>query len=374
MGETKIVGWAVAACGVALACVMAVSVDAAQDRRRTLGFVLTDFGPALDPGGADDCPNGPAQTPQQMYLATAGLTAQEKQRLLRPENGRELLQLATKGPNGVDLCRAPETVTHLPLNIIEGKTAVGLDLDGAPDGGVSQGTCAHDQFVSPDGKHGIDNQFYRAIGCVRFYGQGDYARLVNSFMAGGEFTIVMELRGVDDLHNDRDVEVGIYNSSDPAFTDSNGHILPDSSLRVVVDAKYHNELRGRIVDGVLTTEPADIRLGFSQAAKPSEYYFRAARFRLELRKDGTIGGLMGAYRDVENIQAVFATHGAGAAAVTSLDCPGLHAALVRVADGYRDSRTGRCTAVSVAHHVEGIPAFVVHPSLPAAGPSARAGN
>lgn len=336
---------------------------------RTLGFVLTNFAPAHDPG-PNDCPMGPAQTPQQMYLATAKLDPAERQRLLRPENGRELIQRAIKGPNGEDLCRVPEAVLHPPLNIVEGEVANGLDLDGAIDGQAAPGTCAHRPFTSPAGEAGIDNQQYRAIGCIGFYRQGDYARLINSFMAGGEFTFVLELRGVDDLRNDDDVEVGLYNSRDPVFTDAAGKILPHASMRVAPDSKYRNEMRGRIVDGVLTTEPADIHLFFSQAAAPAEYEFKAARFRLTVAPDGTLRGLMGAYRSLDNIKKGGGT--AGGAAVIGMDCPAYHAALRQLADGYPDPATGLCTALSVAHHVAAVPAFIVHET--ARSQSAEAGR
>lgn len=345
------------AAGVAGAIALLPVLAKAAGPGETLGFVLTDFAPAHDPWPGD-CPKGAAQTPQQMYLATAGLPDAEKRRLLLPENGRELIGRAIRGPNGEDLCRSPDAVKHPPIHMVESKVAVGLDLDGASKGKATAGSCAHEAFTSPSGEPGIDNQQYRAIGCIGFYRQGDYARLINSFMAGGEFTIVMEVRGVDDRRNDDAVEVAFYNSSDPVFTDASGKMLPHASLRVSDHPEHHTILRGRITDGVLTTDPADLSLNFSQAAAAAVYEFKGARLRLELGADGTAKGLLGAYRTLANIQAGGSS--AGGASVIGMDCPGYHAALRLLADGYPDPETGRCTAISVAHHVAAIPAFVVH--------------
>lgn len=352
------------AVGIAGTITMLPALATASGSGETLGFVLTDFAPAHNPGPGD-CPKGAAQTPQQMYLATTKLPEAEKRRLLLPENGRELTRRAIRGPNDEDLCRSPNAVDHPPIHTVESKVAVGLDLDGAADGKATAGSCAHESFTSPSGEPGIDNQQYRAIGCIGFYRQGDYARLINSFMAGGEFTLVMEVRGIDDRRNDDDVEVGFYNSTDPVFTDAAGNVLPHASLRVTDDAKYRTILRGRIKDGVLTTEPAELRLGFSQAAAPAEYEFKAARLRLELGADGTAKGLLGAYRTLANIQA--GGSNAGGASVIGMDCPGYHKALRLLADGMPDPQTGQCTAISVAHHVVGIPAFVVHRKAQSAG-------
>jgi hypothetical protein len=352
----------------ALAAWMPSTVRSAESGR-TLGFVLTDFAPAHNPGPGD-CPQGPAQTPQQMYLATTSLPEDERRRLLLPENGRELTGRAIRGPKGEDLCRVPEAVTHPPIHTVESKIGVGLDLDGAADGQAPPGTCAHESFTSPAGERGIDNQQYRAIGCIGFYRQGDYARLINSFMTGGEFTILIEITGVDDLRNDDAVEIGIYNSKDPVFTDAAGKVLPHASLRIADGAKSPNVLHGHIKDGVLTTEPGEIRLGFSQAAAPAEYIFKAARFRLELDGESGLKGLMGGYRTLANIQGGGSSAGAGA--VIGMDCPGYQAALRLLADGFPDPETGKCTAISVAHHVEGIPAFVIHPKPVATSRSADA--
>ena len=68
--------------------------------------------------------------------------------------------------------------------------------------------------------------------------------------------------------------------------------------------------------------------------------------------------MLGAYRTLTNIQKGGSS--SGSASVIGMDCPGYHAALRLLADGMPDPQTGKCTAISVAHHVAAIPAFVVH--------------
>ena len=43
-------------------------------------------------------------------------------------------------------------------------------------------------------------------------------------------------------------------------------------------------------------------------------------------------------------------------------CPSAYAAMKKFADGYRDPKTGQCTALSTAYRIEAVPAFVIHPA------------
>jgi hypothetical protein len=69
------------------------------------------------------------------------------------------------------------------------------------------------------------------------------------------------LRGVESLMNDSEVEVIYGNTPDRPMTDSKGRILAGASFTISDTLPRHrNVLKGKIVAGVLTTEPADILL------------------------------------------------------------------------------------------------------------------
>jgi hypothetical protein len=67
---------------------------------------------------------------------------------------------------------------------------------------AAPGTCAHQDFEGTRGETGIDNQFYRVIGCTTGFqstGQG------NSFRTGmytGSWGILVALREADDVRNE----------------------------------------------------------------------------------------------------------------------------------------------------------------------------
>jgi hypothetical protein len=149
----------------------------------------------------------------------------------------------------------------------------------------------------------------------------------------------------------------------------------DASFTVHSDETYHNaRARGRIENGILTTEPFDLRLKVKQQTMDNAIYYRDARVRAEILEDGRIRGLLGAYWDSQNFWSIMNDHtiggtpqGRNAAFNRGFMCAGLHHAIPRVADGHPDPETGRCTSISMALHFEAKPAFVIRPLPPVGG-------
>lgn len=231
-----------------------------------MGFVVQDFAPPVVPG-MDACPKGTAPRLREVYLRT--LPQAEQARLRLKENEKELTDrwhaYAFDG-KGANICSQPDRFQHAPYPTVESKFGLGLDLDGAAARTSTGSTCSHQNFQSPIGEQGIDNQEYRAMGCTLEMrgadGQGgDALTGMKQFHASGEWTQVILLRGVDSLRNDPQVEVVYANTADRPEVDTKGNFLRGVSFTVSdKGARHRNVLRGRIVDGVLTTEPGDIRL------------------------------------------------------------------------------------------------------------------
>jgi hypothetical protein len=251
---------------------------------------------------------------------------------------------------------------------VQSSHAIGLDLDG----GKAGDTCAHENFQSPTGETGIDNQEYRAMGCTLEWrgkdGQGgDQLTGMRQFHSSGEWTQVILLRGVDSLVRDDNVEVIYANTADRPVLDNKGNFLRGQSFSVEdKGARHRNVLRGRIVDGVLTTDPADIVLtqtwGQGGArdirGNRTKWHYAKGRLRLAFQPDGSLRGVMGGYRPIFDVIVSPALGGAGSAITAGIDCASEMATLRKAADGVRDPKTGQCTAVSSAMRLEAIPAFV----------------
>ena len=318
---------------------MSLVVPAAAE---TLGFAVSSFARDIARDDAD-CPFGLALDRIETFLPT--LDAAERARLLRPENGAELLKKSMLGAAGQNLCREPDSVTHPPQRLWQGRRARGIALDEAA-------SCAHAKFAE-----GVDNQLQRVFGCMKDYRTGQTNLIYDNFMREGQSTILLEVTGVDDRRADAAVGVAFYAGADPMAVGAQGNVLPDASLALDPDPHFGARTTGRIEDGVLVTDPVDVTLKLVFATFRLEYRFRAARLRLAIDDDGNAVGGFYAYWDLENLYQPYRVSGGVG---TQVDCPSLYAALKANADGFPDA-TGACTALSAAFDVKAVRAFVIHP-------------
>ena len=339
-----------------------------------MGFVVTAFvEPVIQ--GPDACPQGTNPKLREAYLLQQ--SPEERARLSLKENEAELdrrWQAGVFGPNGTNICSQPDMFPGRPeFRTVQSKFAWGLDLDAAGKSGSSKAdTCEHDSFQTPAGEQGIDNQLYRVLGCtLEWRGvdgiAGDQEVGMRQFHASGEWTQVILLRGVNSLVRDDSVEVIYANTPDRPMADSTGKFLPGGSFSVSDRApRNRNVLHGRIDNGVLTTDTADIKLtqtwGQGGArdirGNRSKYDFRQARLRLTIQPDGSITGILGGYRPVFDVIQSPSIGGVGSALTAGIDCAAELATLRKYADGIRDPKTGKCSGISTAMRIQALPAFV----------------
>jgi len=367
--------------GLLLAVALGVAASGgplrAAGEGETRSFLITGSANAFHYGAMEvDCPTGFEASVEELWLAT--LLPAERKRLQRPENAQEYARSwkddFITGPGGENVCNNAKSFLddprHPPFRGVQSPVAFGLNLDGTTDGRATPNSCEHPKFAGLNGEPAVDNQLYRALGCVKVYDGDIRAR-------GGDTPAeqrtrraldlyLIELRGLDDLRNDDDVEVGIYSTADLSQRSSAGTELPHQSFRVTPNPRWRTQTKGRIVDGVLTTDVIDVLYlswqipttgAFGQA---SEHEFHDVRFRVSLQPDGTMSGIMGAYRPIDNIT----TTGRcckSMASVANHDCASEHKTFVAMADGHpAPENGGLCTMLSAAQRVEGIPAFVIH--------------
>jgi len=122
--------------------------------------------------------------------------------------------------------------------------------------------------------------------------------------------------------------------------------------------QYMVRTKGRIVDGVLITEPVPFaRMAMLQIQIPAERQMHDMVLRLKLKPEGA-EGLMGGY---ENLSTWWNIQSKSPASDIGKYSPALlYQAAQRLADGYPDPATGQCTAISVAYEVEAVRALIVH--------------
>jgi hypothetical protein len=287
----------------------------------------------LDPKSPVSCPDGVNKGPREQF------------NLLYAEDGKPRTVADTQLKREIEYWFPTTAPDAFDFHEAGGPIADGLNLD-AKDG--------PQDFVSPEGERGIDNQLYRALGCINSYrdSHGTNDELNSLEIVKESYNrFLIEITGVTSLDNSEHVEVTTYRGLDGLQADAGGRdILPGGTQRIDVrwGQRFIQHLHGRIVNGVLETEPADLTFPWAVFEVATDEYLRDARLRLKLsptRAEGLIGG----YADIETwylqLMKSQSTHDQSYGQLTSKS---LYKAMRRLADAYPDPNSGANTAISSA--------------------------
>jgi hypothetical protein len=371
----------------ALGATPSVDVQSNVFQNGQAGFVVSHiaYGLSKDAKETGACPDG-----MTSGYSSAGDVFVSKPELQRQEGesedtyDRRVYGQAMGDPSIKNLCLNPELGKPDPtFRTVTGKDvpADGIDLDGQDShvkGKVAPGSGAHDDFRGMNGEHGIDNQFFRLVGCSKSFQSTGQSNTFEIEMYAGSWGILLTLKGVNDLHNSKDVEVGIYANADPIQLSPTREALSNATYAADQDARFRATAHGRIVNGVLTTDPVDVRFHWIVNGIHLERPLEDARLRMTFTPDGGLEGILGGYTPIEemyDLQYGFrngkdakggpaplrlrALSSIGQARVLEHTCNGAYFALKQLADGHCDAKTGACSSISTQYRIKAIPAFVV---------------
>jgi len=264
-----------------------------------------------------------------------------------------------RGPHCENVWFTPDAVRDpLPFHGVTGEVAYGGNLDGTRDGAATLHSCAHQKFRGPTGETGIDNQFYRFFGCMNGF-RGDAAAIdINTRKSVRQYLINRLLLEVTQLPGAPSgvVDVAMYHGRDPLQVDVTGHAIPYQTQRVDDGALgLMFRVRGHLTADTLVTDAADVYW-----VDQAPLLIRGMTLRLTLDRGGAKGFRLG-YMDIEQLWASFLTQtGASLSELIGASGPSAYVALHNFADGYRDKRTGSCTALSSATDIEFVRARLRH--------------
>jgi hypothetical protein len=350
----------------ALSMALPAFPQAAFVQNGSAGFVVSDIKYALadDAAKTGACPHGMSLNAGEIFAKTPQGKRKkgesDEQYAHRLQEGAQEFSTASNGQN---LCMNPEAGKPDPnfRTVDAGNIRVdGIDLDG------------------PHGERSVENQFYRVVGCTRSFQSSGLSNSFATEMLTGAWGILITLSGVHDIHNDASVDVGIFANADPIQLSPSRAPLVNATYAIDQDPRFRARTKGRIHDGVLTTDPVDVRFHWIVNGLHLERPLRHARLRVTVSENGTLSGYLAGYTPVEAMYDMqygyrngktasgelaplpLRLHtGNGAAAVLGHTCQGAYFALNQYADGDPDPKTGRFTSISTQYRLTAIPAFVV---------------
>ena len=321
-------------------------------RDGTLAYAVTSvrWATYAKPDVPVECPKGVNDGPREQFKA------------LYPDDGTVRTLVDTQLRREIDSWFPTTSSERFPFREPSGRIAVGLNLDGK---------IGANDFTSPDGEPGIDNQLFRALGCINSYrdshGTNDELNALEVVKERYNRWMI-EITGITSLENSDPVEVTVYRGLDPLRTDAGGmKVLSGGTQRIDArwGARFIQHFRGRIVNGVLETEAADLAFPWAVFGVVADDYIRGARFHLKLLPTEA-EGLIGGYADIETwylqLMRSQSTHDQSYGQLASAS---LYKALRRLADGYADPVTGANTAISSALHAKFTQVYIL--------PSSKAG-
>jgi hypothetical protein len=314
----------------------AVANDGTAPPNRTIGYVINDFEWAVHqtPGAKSECPNGLNKMgPREQFKA------------MFPDDGTKKSIIETQLAYEAAVWWPQNKIQDLPFYEAQGKVAIGLDLDGKTD---------ENDFTSPDGLGGVDNQLYRALGCIDNYRSGaSVLTFDKTFFKKNQISrMLIQITDVDSLINDDDVTVTTYRGQDPLMFDATGEgYVPGGTQRLDIrwGREFINQAKAKIVDGQLTTEPLDFYIPLEIARdEGANWWIRGGRFSLSLTAERA-QGLVAGYADIDRFyysrNRVWSTHHLSYGQESSIS---VYRSIKRLADGYPDPATGENTAISSA--------------------------
>jgi hypothetical protein len=314
----------------------------------SIGYVMTNLFWSVyqTPDAKEECPDGFNDGPREQF------------EILFPDSEKRTV-VDTQLKQEIETWHPTTEPDPLPFHYVQGTLSYGLNLDGE---------IGPNDFTHPNGEQGIDNEVYRAVGCIIGFRGPDGVEVIfqDKAIADRRYNRMMiELNGVDDLANDDNVSVTLYRGLDRLLTDATGlKVMPGGSQSV--DARWGAKLvrrtQGKIVDSVLTTEPIpEVVIPWMNLNVPSIHIFRDMRLQLTLSTTGA-QGLLAGYADVDTWYKQLirndSTHHLSNGQISGIS---LYKALSHLADAYPDPVTGENTAISTALDVKMAQVYIVHP-------------
>lgn len=225
----------------------------------------------------------------------------------------------------------------------------GMNLDGFVSASNDGRSCNKSDFVSPDGTPGIDNELAKMLPLIDIAGENALEGLVQGSIDEGRLLMMFEVTRMEDGTAD----VRVLRGMDMPLLGTDGRILEGQTLGLDPEPLL-GEARGTpIEDGVLKTEPFQLRLPIQVFSQLYEVSMPRARVELQIGDDGVVeSGLIAGGIPIEQLLTVLNT-----ASEFAGDFEALFGDAIRDSGDLDRDDAGACTSMSAAVSFQAVQAF-----------------
>ena len=317
-----------------LAAALPLAIGAPGAHAETRGYLVSWFAIATNnPDFTTNCPEA-AKDPKRVQLGVDD--AEERfYRYKASVNGKPVSPF--NYPSAVDKDPNIETVV--------GPRAYGFDL-GGPES---------NKFTDPETHEKVDNQLWRAVGCLATF-QATPPVLPYSETAPWGTMIdtapgyAIQITGAD-LSKDGPVTVTLDRTLRHPERDATGGVRSFVSYVIDPSPRSHNELAGEIKNGMLQVKSDYVYLVGSMPFY-TQLDLKNAHIRMRSEPGGKVTGYWGGYTDWHAWIYTYTARPASGA-----DSIGLYWAFEKLADAGPDPVTGKNQLISMTWRFEAVPAF-----------------
>ena len=197
-----------------------------------------------------------------------------------------------------ELCETGVTKGAIVTRVTFGKqlddvTAEGINLDDRISDEDDYEGCGKADFVSPDGRTGIDNQMSTLLPLVEdFIGGDNVDVLLEAAIANGQLLVMLALSGVDDPVDDECVSFHVGAGLGSPYLDTNGLYEPYQTFGFDHEDEPPSVLhQARIEDGWLIAGPGPLTVPVAILDVAFTLQLNLGKIRMKITEDPLGGGI-----------------------------------------------------------------------------------
>jgi hypothetical protein len=344
--------------------VLMLDFTATAAAAETRGYVISWFATAtFNDDIKAGCPSGKAATIVELHareLVEIGFTIEQANEILQnsrdsadvvPEYKDKIYNRALFKGKNVSIFNYPEQLPDPNIETYVGQYAYGFDLSGR------QGSS---KFEDPQTHQPVDNQLWRAVGCLSTYlatpPQLPYIEDTHwNVIVDHAPAWTIHVTG-DDLSKDGKVSITFSRATQHLTRDAANGALWGATYVIDPNMTSHNVLDGEIRDGILTITPKDSFYLQGQHPFYTEIDLKNVHLRIQPQADGRLVGYLGGYLDWQRYAYMYTSRGSDA------DVVGIYHTLKKMADAGPDPKSGQNSRISGTFRLEAVPAFIADSS------------
>jgi hypothetical protein len=234
-------------------------------------------------------------------------------------------------------------------------TSDGFDLDGQVSEAGGGTGCGLADYRSPDGRAGIDNGFARMLPALELTEAAAVEDLFQEAINNGDFLLLYELLGADDLREDDCVQLNAVRGTGTVLLGTDGYLESEQTIDRDEDRPTASAHGLEIREGVLVAEGLELELPLNILNASLTFHLYDASLRIEFSPDGEGGGrgMFAGSMDSAALVEVAHTQNVDPALADTLQ------ALLDLNSDIDADGDGACERISVTFAYESRPAFLL---------------